>query len=67
MAEDTIKTIEGNMAHIMLDWEPYSKVVQEFHRLMKTMINVDGDEIIALVLVAAARVDALDGISPDPS
>lgn len=64
---DTVKTIEANMAHIIVDWEPYTKVLQEFNRLLQIMGNVDGDEIIALVLVAAARVDALDGIGPDPA
>jgi len=52
---NTIADIEGCMAHVMM--QPiYPKVQAEFHRLLTVMGNVDGDEIIVLVMVAILEI-----------
>jgi hypothetical protein len=47
----TIKDIEDAMADAMLH-PLYSAVIAEYQRLLAIMGNVDGDEVIALVMVA---------------
>lgn len=58
---DTIKTIEDDMAELILEWDKYPRVLEEYKRLLAIIGNVDGDEICALMMCAAANVDALDG------
>lgn len=48
---NSIADIEGCMAHVMMQ-AMYPKILAEFHRLLAIMGNVDGDEIVPLVMVA---------------
>jgi hypothetical protein len=50
----TIPEIEDAMADCILS-EGYPAVIAEYHRLLGIMGNVDGDEIVALVMVAIKR------------
>jgi len=52
---NTIEEIEDAVADVILEPD-YSKITQEFDRLLSIMGNVDGNEIIALVMVAIKRV-----------
>ena len=45
----TIAEIEEHMAQVMLSSD-YPKIVAEYERRLKIMGNVDGNEVIALVL-----------------
>lgn len=60
----TREETEIALREIRDNWAYYPKVVAEHERLLKAMGNVDGEEVLQLVLVAAANVDVLDGISP---
>ena len=51
MKLNTIPEIEEAMAEVMTQ-PGYELVVKRFHHLLNIMGNVDGDEVIALVLVA---------------
>lgn len=51
---NTIKDIEDAMADVILD-PNYERVREEYNKLLSIMGNVDGDEVIALVLLAKAR------------
>lgn len=64
--EKTRKEIKETMAFLMVDWGAdgipvYPRIVEEYERLLKIMGNVDDNEVIALVLLAACNVDSLDG------
>lgn len=59
---DTIKTIEEDMAELIVEWDKYPRVLAEYHRLLTIMGNIDGDEVCALMMCAAANVDALAGV-----
>lgn len=61
---NTIQDIEADMTAIAAEWSPFSAVHAEYKRLLAVMGNVDGDEIVTLVLTAAANLDVLDGIGP---
>jgi len=53
MKPQTIREIEEQMADVMTSENiPYQPIVDEFHRLLSIMGNADGDELIALTLVA---------------
>lgn len=53
----SISSIEDRMADIMSE-PKYPQVVEEYERLLKIMGNVDGAEVIALVLVAFGEMQA---------
>lgn len=59
-----IKQIESAMSVIMIDWGKYDQIVMEYDKLLEVMGNVDGNEVVALVLLAACNCNALDGIGP---
>lgn len=50
-----IKEIEEGMANVMLH-SSYPKTVTEFERLLAIMGNVDGNEVIALVILSCWNV-----------
>jgi len=52
----TITEIEDAMADI-IEASVYPFVLKEYHRMLEIMGNVDGDEIVALVLAAAHSND----------
>jgi hypothetical protein len=52
----TIVEIEAGMADLIAINPKYDQVVREYYRLLKIMGNVDGDEIIALVMLADENV-----------
>jgi len=54
---NTIPEIEEAMADVILTSE-YPAIVKEYERLLTIMGNVDGNEVIALVLCAVGGVDA---------
>lgn len=47
----TIADIEGCMAHVMMQ-PSYPATLAEYRRLLEVMGNVDGDEVVALVIVS---------------
>lgn len=51
---------EQCMSFLAESWDKYPQVKQEYDRLVTVMGNVDGDEILQLVLVAADNVYALN-------
>lgn len=53
---ETIAEIEDCMAEVM-SMPRYSSVQTEYHRLLSIMGNVDGDETIALTIVALVNVN----------
>lgn len=53
---NTIVEIEDIMAEIMLH-PAYMTVEAEYERLLAIMGNVDGNEVVALVLVALVNTD----------
>ena len=54
---ETVREIEAAMSDIMTDpMVRYEKIVAEYNRLLKIMGNVDGDEGIALALLAYDNV-----------
>ncbi len=48
---NTIADIEGAMAHCMMQ-SNYPKILAEYERLLAVMGNVDGNEIVPLIMVA---------------
>lgn len=57
---NTIHEIKYAMSSAILH-PKYDAVKLEFHRLLSIMGNVDGDEVISLVLVAYGNVTTPDG------
>jgi len=51
---NTIPDIEECMATVMLT-SNYQAILDEYHRLLSVMGNVDGDEIVAFVMVAILK------------
>lgn len=57
---ETVKQIEDGMAEILLT-PSYPAVQAEYNRLLGIMGNVDGDEVISLVLLAVTNAsNAID-------
>lgn len=54
----TIPEIEDAMAEVLLH-PAYSVTQAEYHRLLNIMSNVDGDEVIALVILACWNVSTI--------
>ena len=54
----TIREIEEAMANVLLH-PSYKATCDEYHRLLSIMGNVDGDEVISLVIVAALSVGTI--------
>jgi hypothetical protein len=62
---ETIKDIETEMGRIMVEGSPpYDKIMVEYERLLSIMGNVDGNEVIALVLLALHNVEKEDDSIP---
>ena len=55
MTEPAIAFIENEMAEVMLSC-PYEAIVKEYECLLKVMGNVDGNEVVAMVLLAFRNV-----------
>ena len=49
------ETLEERLEQMMED-ELFSEIAKEYHRLLDILSNVDGDEIIALVIMAGTNV-----------
>ena len=55
MTEPAVAFIENEMAEVILSY-PYEAIVKEYEDLLRVMGNVDGNEVVALVLLALRNV-----------